>query len=156
MIIHDTVPLNSRTVTQLPSTGTVISKTQRILDCRPWVIFSFEQCCASGSLKDPYSFRKQIRICINVYSRIRIGSASKSTFRSCGGLKSSYGWQWRSSLTIEACRFNMEPWRVCRPVVANLHHFDEEQNSDPHQSEDLDPDKHQSENSKTDPDSQPS
>ncbi len=25
----------------------------------------------------------------------------------------------------------MEPWRVCRPVVADLHHLDEEQVPDP-------------------------
>ncbi len=32
----------------------------------------------------------------------------------------------------------MEPWRACRPVVADLHHFDED--PDPHLSEKLDPD----------------
>jgi hypothetical protein len=35
----------------------------------------------------------------------------------------------------------MEAWRVCRPVVAE-HHFYEEQDPDPHQSEKLDPDPH--------------
>jgi hypothetical protein len=40
--------------------------------------------------------------------------------------------------------------RVCRPVVANLQHLDEEQDPDPHQSEKLDPNPHQSE--KLDPD----
>jgi hypothetical protein len=29
----------------------------------------------------------------------------------------------------------MEPWRVCMPVVADLHHFDEEQDPDSHQNE---------------------
>ncbi len=34
-------------------------------------------------------------------------------------------------------------WTVCsRPVVADLHHFDEEPDSDPHQSEKSDPDPH--------------
>ncbi len=32
-------------------------------------------------------------------------------------------------------RLKMEPRRVCRPVVADLHHFDEEQDPVPHQSE---------------------
>jgi hypothetical protein len=34
----------------------------------------------------------------------------------------------------------MEPWRVCRPVAADLHHLDEEQDLDPHFSEKPDPD----------------
>jgi hypothetical protein len=40
----------------------------------------------------------------------------------------------------------MEPCRVCRPVVADLHYVDEEQDSAPYaqQSEKSDPDKHQS------------
>jgi hypothetical protein len=33
-------------------------------------------------------------------------------------------------LTNEAWRLKMEPWRVYRPVVADL--FDEEQDPDPH------------------------
>jgi hypothetical protein len=37
----------------------------------------------------------------------------------------------------------MDPWRVCMPVVADFHHFDEEQ--------DLDPDQHQRERSVLDP-----
>ncbi len=36
-------------------------------------------------------------------------------------------------------RLKMEPWRVCRPVVADLHHLDEEQDLDPHFSEKPDP-----------------
>ncbi len=40
----------------------------------------------------------------------------------------------------------MEPWRVFKPLVADSHHCDEEQDPDPHQSENLDPDPHQSEN----------
>jgi hypothetical protein len=41
---------------------------------------------------------------------------------------------------------------VCRPKVADLHHFDEEQDPGPHQSEksDLDPDPKQSEKRDTD------
>jgi hypothetical protein len=42
----------------------------------------------------------------------------------------------------------MEPWRVCRPVVADSHHFDEDPGH--HLSEKLDPDPHES-----DPDPQP-
>jgi hypothetical protein len=38
-----------------------------------------------------------------------------------------------------ARRLNMEPWMVCRPVVADLHHFDEE----PHKSEKSEPDPNQ-------------
>jgi hypothetical protein len=30
-------------------------------------------------------------------------------------------------LTMEACRLNMELWRVYRPVVQDSHHFDEVQ-----------------------------
>ncbi len=39
----------------------------------------------------------------------------------------------------------MEAWKVCIPVVANLLHFDEEQDPDPdpHESKRLDPDPHQ-------------
>jgi hypothetical protein len=38
----------------------------------------------------------------------------------------------------------MEPWRLCRPVVADSHHFVEEQDPGPdsHASEKLDPDPH--------------
>jgi hypothetical protein len=48
----------------------------------------------------------------------------------------------------------MEPSRVCRRMVADLHHFDEEQDPGPHQSEesDPDPDPHQSEKRGPDPD----
>ncbi len=55
-------------------------------------------------------------------------------------------------LTIEAWRLEMEPWRletepwrVCIPVVAYLHHFDED--PDPDLSEKSDPDPHLSEKS---------
>ncbi len=43
----------------------------------------------------------------------------------------------------------MEPWRVCKPVVADLHQYDEVEEQDPdpepHQSEKSDSDPHQSE-----------
>jgi hypothetical protein len=32
---------------------------------------------------------------------------------------------------MEAWGLKMEPWRTCRPVIADSHHFDEEQNTDP-------------------------
>jgi hypothetical protein len=36
------------------------------------------------------------------------------------------------------------PWRACKTVVAaDLHHFDEEQDPDPHQSDKSDPASHQ-------------
>jgi hypothetical protein len=33
----------------------------------------------------------------------------------------------------------MESWRALRPAVIDSHHFNEEQDSDPHKSEKLDP-----------------
>ncbi len=36
----------------------------------------------------------------------------------------------------------MESSRVCRPVVTDSHHLNEEQDPDPHISEKLDPDPH--------------
>jgi hypothetical protein len=33
---------------------------------------------------------------------------------------------------IEAWRLKMEIWRLCRPVVADSHNLDEEQDRDPH------------------------
>jgi len=36
----------------------------------------------------------------------------------------------------------MEPWRVCRSVIAASHHFHEEQDRDPHLSVKLDPEPH--------------
>jgi hypothetical protein len=38
---------------------------------------------------------------------------------------------------------NMEAWKVCIPLVANLLHFNEEQDPDAHESKRLDPDPHQ-------------
>jgi hypothetical protein len=59
------------------------------------------------------------------------------------------------TLTIEECILKGEPWRICRPMVPDSHHFEEKQNPDPdpkphhsgkdsHQSEkrDLDLDPH--------------
>jgi hypothetical protein len=39
------------------------------------------------------------------------------------------------TLTVEAWRLKMEPWMVCRPVVADSHHSDEKQDPNPHLSE---------------------
>ncbi len=36
------------------------------------------------------------------------------------------------TLTMEAWRPKMDPWRFCRPVIADLNHLDEEQDPDPH------------------------
>jgi hypothetical protein len=36
----------------------------------------------------------------------------------------------RPTLKKEAWRLKMEPWRVCRPVVAGSLHFDKEQDPD--------------------------
>ncbi len=70
------------------------------------------------------------------------GSASKSKFKSWGGSKLSLGGPW--TLTVESWRLKLEPWRVCKPMVADSHHF-EMQYSDPdsHQSDKSDPDSHQ-------------
>ncbi len=54
--------------------------------------------------------------------------AFKSTFRSFRGSKKSRRRPW----TL------LEAWMVCRPVVADSHHFDE--NPDPDECEKLDPD----------------
>ncbi len=39
-------------------------------------------------------------------------------------------------------RVKLEPWRVCRPVVADSHHFDEEQDPNTHLKEKMNPDPH--------------
>jgi hypothetical protein len=49
----------------------------------------------------------------------------------------------------------MEPWMVCRPMVADLHHFDEEQDPGPHHSEESDPDPDPQQSEKRDPDPDP-
>ncbi len=45
-------------------------------------------------------------------------------------------------LKMEAWRLTIEAWRICRLVVADRHHRDEEQDPDPHGSEKLAPDPH--------------
>jgi hypothetical protein len=40
---------------------------------------------------------------------------------------------------VEARRLKMESWMIYRPVVADSHHFDEEQDPYTHKSEKLDP-----------------
>jgi hypothetical protein len=57
------------------------------------------------------------------------GSALKSKFRSFRGSKESRGGPW--TLSMEAWRLKMKPWRVYRPVVIHFRHFDEEQDPDP-------------------------
>jgi hypothetical protein len=41
---------------------------------------------------------------------------------------------------MELWRLKVEPWRACRPIVEDLHHFDDEKDLDLHQSEKSDPD----------------
>ncbi len=53
-----------------------------------------------------------------------------SGFRSFRCVKLSGGGSW--TLTMEAWRLKIEPWRVCSPVVADSHLFDEKQDPDPH------------------------
>ncbi len=64
--------------------------------------------------------------------RIRI---KVKKIRSIRGSKWSRGEPW--SLKMEAWRFKMEAWSVCRAVVADSHHLDEEQDPDAHWSENL-------------------
>jgi hypothetical protein len=66
------------------------------------------------------------------------GSASESKFRTGRGTNWSHGGRW--TLTVETWRLNIEPGRVCRPLLAGSYHFDEELDKDPHQSEKSDPD----------------
>jgi hypothetical protein len=49
------------------------------------------------------------------------------------------------TFTMEAHRLKTELWTVCRPVVADSHQFDEEQDLDLHQNEISEPDPRQSE-----------
>ncbi len=48
-------------------------------------------------------------------------------------------------LTMDAWRLKNRAVRIWRPVVTDLHHFDEEQDPDQHQSEKSNPDPLQSE-----------
>ncbi len=52
---------------------------------------------------------------------------------------------------MDAWRIKMKAWRVCRPVVANLHHFLEEQDPDPFKNENWVPEPHLSEKRYADP-----
>ncbi len=52
---------------------------------------------------------------------------------------------------MEAWRLKMEPRRVCRPLVANLQHLDEEQDPDQQWRKKSDPDPHKSEKMDLDP-----
>ncbi len=45
----------------------------------------------------------------------------------------------------------MEPWRACRPVASDTHHFDEKQDPDPHRSQKSDPDPDPHRSDKSDP-----
>jgi hypothetical protein len=72
------------------------------------------------------------------------GSASMKKLRSC---EASLRKQWRA---MDARNGDVEaqnwPWRVCRPVVTDWHHFVEEHDADadpdPHQGAKRDPDPH--------------
>ncbi len=54
----------------------------------------------------------------------RSGSALKAEFWSFKGLKWGHRGRGRSQWW-RVCSVGTEPWRVCRPVVADSHHFDE-------------------------------
>jgi hypothetical protein len=71
----------------------------------------------------------RILIRIRIERKAEPGSALKSKFRSFRGTKYRRGGPW--TLTMVARRLKMELWRVYRPVVADSHHFDEEQDPDP-------------------------
>jgi hypothetical protein len=80
-----------------------------------------------------------IRICISEKSWIRIHIRGKSGSGSRSALKSKFrsfrGSKWRYggplTLTMEAWRLKMEPWRVHRPVIVDSHDW-WEQEPDPH------------------------
>jgi hypothetical protein len=62
-------------------------------------------------------------------SNFEDGSALKVKVQELWRLKME---SWRAlELTIEAWRLKMEPWSVCKLVVGDSHHFDEEQEQDP-------------------------
>ncbi len=68
-----------------------------------------------------------------------------NNFRSFRGSKWSHGGPW--TLKMLAWRIKMEPWRLYISVFTDSHHFDEEQDPDPHLREKKDPDPHFSESS---------
>jgi hypothetical protein len=43
---------------------------------------------------------------------------------------------------MKAWRLKIKPWMVYKPVIADFHHFEEEQDPDPHLCEKLEPDPH--------------
>ncbi len=53
---------------------------------------------------------------------------------------------------MEAWRLTVDPWRVKRTVLADLHHFVEEPDSDTHQIKVSDPDPNPRQSEMTDPD----
>jgi hypothetical protein len=63
---------------------------------------------------DPYYSKNMVRIRI----KVKIQELYCGSNWSCGG-------PW--AFTMEAWRLKMETWRVSRPVVVDLHHFDEEE-----------------------------
>jgi hypothetical protein len=90
--------------------------------------------CGSGSAWIPNSAffsGSWIRIHIRVKSWFRINIKTK--IQETIGSKCSHSGPW--TLIGEAWRIKMLPWRVCRPVVADSHNFDEQQDPDPHKSE---------------------
>ena len=73
---------------------------------------------------DPDYFGKLIRIRIRVKSWIWIRINGKNS-----GLKMK---PWRTVDPHNVARILKKgPWRVCRPVVANSHHFNSKQDRDP-------------------------
>ncbi len=45
-----------------------------------------------------------------------------------------------SQMTMAVGRLKMEPWKVFRPLIVDLHHYDEEQHPYTHQNGESDPD----------------
>jgi hypothetical protein len=102
---------------------------------------------------DPYHFER--RMCIKVKSPIRIRIKVKSLILiyikvksriririkvNAGAVKAQNGARESlNPLRPTTTFFDMEPRRVCQQIVADLHHFDEEQNPDLYQSERSDP-----------------
>jgi hypothetical protein len=68
---------------------------------------------------------------IRIRSRAKNGSGLKSILRSRSLRDSKWSQGVLKTITMEAWRLKMEMWRVCRPMVADSHHFDEEQDADP-------------------------
>jgi hypothetical protein len=72
---------------------------------------------------DSYQFGSRIRNKVESWIRIRV--KIQELFKRNREL-------WRAvDANSGGVRLKLEPYRVCRPVVAHLHHFDEEQDPDP-------------------------